>query len=426
MPATQKSRQHSPFYVLAGFRLISVFHSRFTIDDSRGDTGGQMINQERIKNLLLELVQIDSHSRKEREVAEHIKKYCEEMGAQVEIDDAGEKVGGNSGNVIARFGGTIPGAQPIMMSAHMDTVVPGEGVKPIVEGDIIRTDGTTVLGGDDKSGCVVIIEVIRCLQEQKIPHTAIEAIFSICEEVGLLGAKNVDVSKLKAKYGIVFDSDDPGFLFTKGPSSNHMEFKIYGLESHAGVAPEEGISAIKIAAEGIAAMKLGRIDQETTANIGLIHGGMATNIIPNLVVLHGEARSHSEEKREGHTQNMEKCLEDAAAKYEVTVAGKATKARVESHIERDYSSMDVPDSSHVVQLVIQAARRMGLDVKTMASGGGCDANVFNRKGIECANLGTGMRPIHTVKEWLDVKDMYAAAEMTREMMKLNGEMATSL
>lgn len=383
-----------------------------------------MINQERIKNLLLELVQIDSHSRKEREVAQRIKIYCEKMGAQVEIDDAGEKVGGNTGNVIARFAGNIPNAQPIMMSAHMDTVVPGEGVKPVVEGDIIRTDGTTVLGGDDKSGCAVIIEVIRCLQEQNIPHTPIEAIFSICEEVGLLGAKNVDVSKLKSKYGIVFDSDDPGFLFTKGPSSNHMEFRVHGLESHAGVAPEEGISAIKVAAEGIAAMKLGRIDQETTANIGQIEGGMATNIIPNLAVLKGEARSHSEEKLEAQTQHMLKCLQDAAARYEVSVNGKTTQASVEAQIERDYSSMDVPDGSHVVQLVIQAARRMGLDVKTMASGGGCDANVFNRKGIECANLGTGMRAIHTVKEWLDVKDMYASAEMTLEIMKLNGEIAS--
>ena len=382
-----------------------------------------MINQERIKDLLLELVQIDSHSRKERDVARRIKKYCEEMGGQVEIDDAGEKVGGNTGNVIARFPGTIREAPPIMMSAHMDTVVPGEGVKPIVEGDIIRTDGTTVLGGDDKSGCAVIIEVINCLQEQNIPHAPIEAIFSICEEVGLLGAKNVDVSKLKSKHGIVFDSDDPGFLFTKGPSSNHMEFKIHGLESHAGVAPEEGISAIKIAAEALAVMNLGRIDQETTANIGQIEGGMATNIIPNLVVLKGEARSHNEQKLEAQTQHMLKCLQDAAERYQVTTNGKTTRASVEAHIERDYSSMDVPDSSYVVKLVLQAAKRMGLDVKTMASGGGCDANVFNRKGIECANLGTGMRAIHTVKEWLDVKDMYASAEMTIEIMKLNGELA---
>jgi tripeptide aminopeptidase len=382
-----------------------------------------MINQERIKNLLLELVQIDSVSRKERDVAERIKQICEGMGAHVEIDDAGEKVGGNSGNVIARFPGTIPGAETIMMSAHMDTVVPGEGVKPVVEGDIIRSDGTTVLGGDDKSGCAVIIETIRCLQEQSIPYAPIEAVFSICEEVGLLGAKHLDVSKLESKYGLVFDSDDPGFLFTKGPSANHFEFKIYGLESHAGVAPEEGISAIRVAAEAIGAMKLGRIDKETTANIGVIRGGEATNIITNLVYLKGEARSLDEEKLNKQTEHMIKCLEDAAAKYEVTVAGVTTKGRVEAHVNREYYSMDVPESSRVVQLVYEAAKRKGLKVEAMASGGGCDANIFNKKGIECANFGTGMRAIHTVKEWLDVKDMYASAEMTLEVMRLNGEMA---
>ena len=382
-----------------------------------------MINQERIKNLLLELVQIDSHSRKERQVAERIKQYCEEMGAEVEIDDAGEKVGGNSGNVIARFKGTITGAEPIMMSAHMDTVVPGEGVKPIVEGDIIRTDKTTVLGGDDKSGCAVILETIRCLKEQNIPHTDIEAVFSICEEVGLLGAKHLDVSRIRARYGIVFDSDDPGFLFTKGPSANHLEFKIYGLESHAGVAPEFGISAIEIAAEAIHNMKLGRIDHETTANIGVIRGGAATNIITNLVELKGEARSLSEEKLKAQCDHMVSCLEEAASKREVTVEGVTTKARVESIVEPQYYAMDVSDDSRVVQLVKQAASRMGLDVQTMASGGGCDANIFNRKGIECANLGTGMRAIHTVNEWLNVKDMYASAEMTLEILRLNGEMA---
>jgi tripeptide aminopeptidase len=384
-----------------------------------------MINQERIKNLLLELVQIDSVSRKERDVAARIKQHCEAMGATVEIDDAGSKVGGNSGNVIARFPGTIPGAETIMMSAHMDTVVPGEGVKPIVEGDIIRSDGTTVLGGDDKSGCAVIIETIRCLQEQNIPHAPIEAVFSICEEVGLLGAKHVDVSKLQAKYGLVFDSDDPGFLFTKGPSANHMEFRIHGLESHAGVAPEEGISAIKIAAEAISAMKLGRIDAETTANIGVIEGGKATNITTNLVLLRGEARSLDDDKLEAQTAHMVKCLEDAAAKYEVTVAGVTTKGRVEADISREYHAMDVPESSRVVQLVYQAAARLGQKVEVMSSGGGCDANIFNKRGIECANFGTGMRAIHTVKEWLDVKDMYASAEMTLEVLKLNGELAQS-
>jgi len=382
-----------------------------------------MINQERIKNLLLELVQIDSVSREEREVAQRIKQICEEMGAEVEIDDAGEKVGGNTGNVIARFPGTLPNAEAIMMSAHMDTVVPGRGVKPVVEGDIIRTDGSTVLGGDDKSGCAVIIETIRCLREQSIPHAPIDAVFSICEEVGLLGAKHLDMSKVRAKYGIVFDSDDPGFLFTKGPSANHFEFKIHGLESHAGVAPEQGISAIKIAAEGIAAMKLGRIDEETTANIGVIKGGEATNIITNFVLLRGEARSLDDARLEEQTRHMIECLEDAAAKYEVTVDGVTTRGRVESDVTREYFAMDVPDDSRVVRLVKQAASRMGLNVETMASGGGCDANIFNKRGVECANLGTGMRAIHTVKEWLDVKDMYASAEMTLEIMRLNGETA---
>ena len=382
-----------------------------------------MINQERIKNLLLELVRIDSVSREEREVAQRVKQVCEELGAEVEIDDAGEKVGGNTGNVIARFPGTISGAEAVMMSAHMDTVVPGRGVKPVVEGDIIRTDGSTVLGGDDKSGIAVIVETIRCLQEQNIPHAPIDAVFSICEEVGLLGAKHVDTSRLRARYGLVFDSDDPGFLFTKGPSANHFEFKIHGLESHAGVAPEQGISAIKIAAEGIAAMRLGRVDDETTANIGVIRGGEATNIITNFVLLKGEARSLDDSKLEEQTRHMIRCLEDAASKYEVTVDGVTTKGRVESEVSREYSAMDVSDDSRVVRLVKQAASRMGLRVETMSSGGGCDANVFNKKGIECANLGTGMRAIHTVKEWLDVKDMYAAAEMTLEIMRLNGEQA---
>src|SRR6266705_3355662 len=178
-----------------------------------------MINQERIKNLLLEFVKIDSHSRKERDIAERIKKYCEEMGAQVEIDDAGKAVDGNSGNVIARFAGSIPGAQPIMMSAHMDTVVPGEGVKPIVEGDIIRTDGSTVLGGDDKSGCAVICEVVHQLRERNIPHGPLDVVFTICEEIGLQGARNLDLSMIEAREGLVFDSDSPGCLFVSGPAA---------------------------------------------------------------------------------------------------------------------------------------------------------------------------------------------------------------
>src|SRR5258708_33406158 len=210
-----------------------------------------MINKDRLKNLLLDLVQIDSHSREEKEVAERVIKELKSIDAaiEIEVDDAGKRVGGNTGNVIARVKGTNPNAQPILLSAHMDTVVPGKGVKPIIDGNIIRTDGTTILGGDDKSGVAIIIETIRALKENGLEHSDIEAVFTICEEVGLQGAKNVDVTKLKAKYGLVLDSDDVGYLFTKAPSSDSMEFRVHGLEAHAGVCPERGLSLQSVNSE---------------------------------------------------------------------------------------------------------------------------------------------------------------------------------
>jgi len=198
-----------------------------------------------------------------------------------------------------------------------------------------------------------------------------------------------------------------------------MEFHVHGLEAHAGVCPENGISAVKVAAEGIAQMKLGRIDHETTANIGLIQGGMAVNIVPNSVILKGEARSHSAEKLDRQTEHMRRCLEEAAARHTLALDGKRYQARVEAKIERDYDRMDVPDSAPIVQLVQAAAKNLNLDLKTLATGGGCDANILNQKGLEVANLSTGMRDIHTVKEWLDLNDLYLSAQMVLEIVKLN-------
>ena len=378
-----------------------------------------LINDNRLRDLLIELIRIDSLSRKERDVAMRLKREMEELGATVWIDDAGEKVGGNVGNVIAQFPGNAPGARPILLSAHMDTVVPGEGIVPVLDGDILRTDGTTVLGGDDKSGVAIICEVIRVLNENKIPYGAIDVVFTICEEAGLIGAKCLDVNRLSARTGLVLDSDSVGFLFTKAPAANRMEFRVHGLEAHAGVCPEKGISAVKVAAEGLARMKLGRIDHETTANIGIIEGGMAVNIVPNCVVLKGEARSHSAEKLDAQTQHMLGCLEEAAARYTLESDGKVFKARVTAKIERDYDRMDVSDNAPIVELVRAAAKNLNLEVKTMATGGGCDANILNQKGLEVANLSTGMRDIHTVNEWLDLKDLYLSAQMVLEIVRLN-------
>jgi tripeptide aminopeptidase len=378
-----------------------------------------LINHERLKNLLIELIKIDSLSRKEFDVAMRLKREVEELGATVTIDDAGEKVRGNVGNLIAHFPGNVPGAEPLLLSAHMDTVVPGEGIVPILDGDILRTDGRTILGGDDKSGVAIICEVLRVIKEKRIPCSAVDVVFTICEEAGLIGAKCLDVSRLRARTGLVLDSDSVGFLFTRAPAANRMEFRVHGLEAHAGVCPERGINAIKVAADGIAQMRLGRIDHETTANIGVIEGGMAVNIVPNQVILRGEARSHSQEKLDRQTEHMKHCLEEAAAHYALEFDGKRHLARIEAKIERDYDRMDVPESAAIVQLVHAAAKNLHLEVKTLATGGGCDANVLNQKGLVVANLSTGMREIHTVNEWLDLKDLNLSAQIVLEIVRLN-------
>lgn len=378
-----------------------------------------MIQQDRLKKLLIELVKIDSLSRKEQAIAMRLKRELEELGGEVWMDGAGEKVGGDAGNLIAHFRGNVPRADPLLLSAHMDTVVPGEGVVPVLEGNILRSDGRTVLGGDDKSGIAIICEVLRVVREKSLPRSDIDVVFTICEEAGLLGAKCLDVSRFRARRGLVLDSDSVGFLFTRAPAANRMEFHIHGLEAHAGVCPERGISAVQVAAEGIAKMRLGRVDKETTANIGLISGGMAVNIIPNSVRLKGEARSHNEETLERQSRHMLQCLEEAASRHVLEVDGKRYQASVEAKIDRDYDRMEIADGSPIVRLVRTAGRNLGVDVKTMATGGGCDANVLNKKGLEVANLSTGMREIHTVKEWLDLNDLYISARMVLEIVRLN-------
>lgn len=382
-----------------------------------------VIDKDRLKNLLIELVQIDSLSRKEHAVAMRLKREMEEIGGKVWIDDAGEKIGGSVGNLIAHFCGNVSGCKPILLSAHMDTVVPGEGIVPILEDNILRSDGRTVLGGDDKSGIAIICEVLRATQEGHLPCSDIDVVFTICEETGLLGAKHLDVSRLRARTGLVLDSDSLGFLFTKAPAANRMEFHVQGLEAHAGVCPEKGISAIRVAADAISRMKLGRIDEETTANIGLIQGGTAVNIIPNSVALKGEARSHSEEKLERQVRHMLQCLEEAASRSALQLDGNRFQATVKPRIERDYDRMDLSNASRIVKLVQTAAHNLGMELKTQATGGGCDANVFNKKGFEVANLSTGMREIHTVKEWLDLNDLYISAEMLLEVVRLNATRA---
>ncbi len=378
-----------------------------------------MINPVRMKDEFLDLAGTSSLSRHEGAIARRLASTLKGMGASVEVDDAGEKVGGETGNLLARFTGTKAGAPPFLLSAHMDTVGPADKIHLVVEGDIVRTDRTTVLGGDDKAGIVAIFEAIRVLRERNIPHGDIEVVLSICEETGLLGAKHFDTGRLRAKRGLVLDVDGVCELITRAPAANRLSFTVTGLEAHAGVCPERGMSAIQIASEAIAGMKLGRVDEETTANLGVIQGGLSTNIVPTRVVIHGEARSLDAGKLEAQTQHMRGRFEEAAARHSVRLEQGERRASVESKVERQYEPLQIADSAPVVALVAGAARGLGRPFKTRATGGGSDANVYATRGIEIANLGCGMRDIHTVNEWVDLKDLHITASIVLETVRLN-------
>ena len=220
---------------------------------------------------------------------------------------------------------------------------------------------------------------------------------------------------------MVYDSDSPGLLIVRAPSAASVRFRVKGLEAHAGVAPERGISAIKIAANAIAAMRLGRIDDETTANLGVIQGGRAINVVPDEVTVRGEARSRSAARLQSQIDHMVACFKEAVAGAGVLIEGKRFEAEFDYAVHPSYEGMNIPDDAPIVRRVIEAARRTGRVIEPAGTGGGCDANILNRRGLVVANLGTGMRDIHTVREWLDARDMSATAEVTLELIKLQGE-----
>jgi tripeptide aminopeptidase len=377
------------------------------------------MNRARLQDEFLDLVRIGSVSKREGNVARRLTTILEGMGATVEVDDAGPRVGSDTGNLLARFAGTAPDAAPFLLCGHMDTVPPGDNVTPVVDGDVIRSDGTTVLGGDDKSGLVAILEAVRLLRERRVPHGPIDVLFTICEELGLVGAKHFDVGRLRARTGLILDCDGVCELITRAPAANRLQFTVHGLEAHAGLAPEQGISAVRVAAEAIAAMRLGRVSAETTANIGRIEGGLASNIVPNRVLLRGETRSLTLEGLDAQTRHMLECFEQAAARHSVTVAGTTSVARVEARVERDYEPLAVADDTRIVRLVRRAAEGGGKPFRTRSTGAASDANVFSGRGIEVANLGCGMRQIHTLNEWVDVKDMVATTELLVETVRLH-------
>ncbi|HER24235.1 MAG TPA: M20/M25/M40 family metallo-hydrolase [Candidatus Atribacteria bacterium] len=361
-----------------------------------------MINKERLVNSFMELVKISSVSREERNLADFLVEKLENLGLEVKVDQAGEKVKSNSGNIIARLRGNVEKAIPIMFSAHMDTVIPGKNIKPVCDGEKIFSRGKTILGADDKAAIAALLEALHIIKEKKISCGDIEIVFSICEEVGLEGAKNLDISSLDARMAFVLDCGGPvGEIISSAPSQNSIEIIIYGKASHAGSNPEEGINAIQVAGFALSRMKLGRIDDETTANIGIISGGKATNIIPDEVILKGEIRSRNEEKLETHTKKLKQTVKDTAREF---------KAKAVIKIKKEYSCYNFSIHDQIVKIAMKAAKDLGLEPALRPSGGGSDANIFNKKGFPSLDLAIGMEKVHTVDEYILVKNLKMTVE----------------
>ena len=368
-----------------------------------------MINEKRLIESFMELVRMDSISREERSIADFLIEKLENLGLEVIVDQAGEKVGANSGNIIAKLNGNTKVATPIMFAAHMDTVVPGKNINPLREGEKIISTGETILGADDKAGIAAILEALHLIRENNILYGDIEILFTICEEVGLCGAKNLDVSQLKAQIGFILDAGGQvGQIIISAPSQNSLDFTIRGKSAHAGANPEEGINAIQVAGVALSRMKLGRIDEETTANIGIISGGKATNIIPDEVILKGEVRSRNEGKLEKYTKELKKITEDTAQEF---------KARAEVKINREYHCYNLSPDDLVVKIARKAAKDIGLQSLLRPSGGGSDANVFNKKGIPSVVLAVGMEKVHTIEEYILIKELKNATEYILSIIK---------
>jgi len=380
------------------------------------------INEKRMVQLFCDLARITSLSGKEGAIARRLSILLKFMGAEVHIDDAGRSISGETGNLLARFPGTGKG-RPILLSAHMDTVGPADNVRPQVHKDRITSDGTTILGADCKAGIAIIVEVIKTLEENKIPHPPIEAVFTISEEMALMGAKFLDYTKLRSKYGLIFDNEQPlENVITSSPAADKMDIKVYGAAAHSGVNPEKGISAIQVVSEAISAMKLGRIDAQTTANIGFISGGNAINIIPASVELSGEARSHDLARLKKQTRHMEDCVKKAVKRIRIRADGRIVTPRYEFLLERKFPNLLIEKTNPVLALIARSMREQGLKMKPSASGGGTDANILYGHGIKAPILSTGMRDVHTTREYLDLKDFFGCARLTLGILaKWTGE-----
>jgi tripeptide aminopeptidase len=357
-----------------------------------------------VLDLFLELAAIESPPGNERAVADRVTAALRGLGLEVEEDDAGARIGSNAGNLLARLPGRRDGGTPIFLCAHLDTVPPAGRIEPVIEDGIVRNAAGTILGADNKSAVAAMVEAARRIVTERRPHTGVELLFTQKEEVGLLGANAFDHTRLEAELGFVYDQAAPiGDVIMGAPYQRSLLVRFHGRPAHSGMVPEEGRSAIVAAARAIADLRLGRLDDETTANVGLISGGSARNIVPEWCELEAEARSHDARKLAELVQEM---LETFA------FAASVSECMVETEVSETYQGYRFKESDPVVQLAATALGRCGFELRPTLTGGGADANVFNTRGVPCLNLANGMAEIHTSDEHIAVADLESMVGVT--------------
>jgi tripeptide aminopeptidase len=361
-----------------------------------------------VLDLFLDLAAMPSPPGEERSVADRVAGELRGLGLEVEEDDAGRALGSSTGNLYSRLEPTAEGT-PLFLCAHLDTVPPTAAIEPVVEDGVVRNAGGTILGADNKSAVAVMVEAARRLVEERRPHAGLELVFTPKEEVGLRGAQAFDCGRLAARLGYVYDQAGPiGEVILGAPYSSIMEVTFVGRAAHAGMAPEDGRSAIAAAGRAVADMRLGRLDEETTANVGTIQGGVARNIVPERCSFSAEARSHDDRKLAEVVQEMlEAC----------TFAASLTGCEVETRVEPGFRGYRFRREDEPVRLARGALERTGHEPSYSLSGGGADANVFNTRGLGCVNLANGMAQIHSPDEHIAVADLEAMVDVTLALLE---------
>ncbi len=368
-----------------------------------------MVNQKRVVDNFIEMVKISSPSKKERKMADYLTKVLNGLGLEVSEDNAGEIIGGDCGNITGFLKSNSKNKKTILLSAHMDTVVPCEAIFPKIENDIIKTDGTSVLGGDDKAGVAAILELLRVIKEDKLEHPNLLIIFSIAEEMGLLGANVFDISKYNIRYGIVLDNaSKPGRIVVEASSLAHGKLRITGKAAHAGLAPEKGINAFLVASKAVGALRLGKVDFETTANIGAVHGGEAYNIVmPELEMLY-EARSQNKQK-------LDELLKETFDIFEKACKDEGAKFTHDVKIIANSFALD--ENEEIIESIQKIMKKLSLPFEKTKSSGVSDANIYNNKNIPTINMAIGTSKVHTVEEFISIEDLVMDAKILVEFIK---------